>query len=292
MLHTIQNDFLTVTVAEKGAELQSILACDGTEYLWQGDPAYWRSRATNLFPAVGRLKNCTYYMDGNPYELGIHGFARHNEFTVTQKCADRIVLELRDNAETYAQYPRHHIFRLVYALEGKTLHISYQVDNLDGQELHFGLGGHPGFRVPMEDALEFSDYRLRFSEPCSPKVLPITPTGFMSGQELPYPLEDGCKLPLKHDLFCIDAIVLKDFAPAVTIEAPGSKHSLTVSIPDFPHVGFWHKPNSNAPFVCVEPWVTLPPVEGEERDYNTCPGLLHLAPGGHYENNWSITCGF
>lgn len=292
MLHTIHNEYLTVTVAEKGAELQSILACDGTEYLWQGDPAYWRSRATNLFPAVGRLKNGTYYMDGQPYELGIHGFARHNEFTVTEKSDSRIVLELADNADTYAQYPRHHVFRLVYTLEGKTLHISYQVDNLDEKELYFGIGGHPGFRVPMEDGLEFSDYRLRFSEKCHPHVLPITYTGFMSGEEKPYPLVENCMIPLHHGLFTIDAIVLKDFAPSVTIESPGSRHSLTVTIPDFPYVGFWHKPNSDAPFVCVEPWVNLPPVEGDERVYDTCDGLLDLAPGGHYENNWSISCGF
>lgn len=292
MLHTIQNDYLTVTVAEKGAELQSILACDGTEYLWQGDPAFWRSRATNLFPAVGRLKDGTYYMDGKPYQLGIHGFARHNDFTVTEHSASRIVLELADNTETYAQYPRHHIFRLVYQLEGKTLHISYQVDNRDEKPMHFGLGGHPGFRVPMEEGLEFSDYRLRFSEKCKPMVLPMTLTGFPAGTQEPYALEDDCILPLHHGLFTIDAIVLKGAAPAVTIEAPGSRHRLTVSIPDFPYVGFWHKPNSQAPFVCVEPWVTMPPAEGQERDYDTCQGLLHLDPGGHYENNWSICCEF
>jgi hypothetical protein len=52
MLHTIQNKFLTVTVSELGAELQSILGADGTEYLWQGNPAYWKSRSPMTKPAV------------------------------------------------------------------------------------------------------------------------------------------------------------------------------------------------------------------------------------------------
>ena len=38
MFHTIKSSDLTVTVSERGAELQSIIGADGTEYLWQGDP--------------------------------------------------------------------------------------------------------------------------------------------------------------------------------------------------------------------------------------------------------------
>lgn len=36
MNHTIQNAFLKVSVAELGAELQSIQNAEGKEFLWQG----------------------------------------------------------------------------------------------------------------------------------------------------------------------------------------------------------------------------------------------------------------
>ena len=55
MLFHISNQFLTVSVSDRGAELMSILGSDGTEYLWQGDPAYWGDRAPNIFPYVARL---------------------------------------------------------------------------------------------------------------------------------------------------------------------------------------------------------------------------------------------
>ena len=42
----------------------SITAADGTEYLWNGDPAYWTGRAPNLFPYVGRLTNDRYAYGG------------------------------------------------------------------------------------------------------------------------------------------------------------------------------------------------------------------------------------
>ena len=59
MLHTIENDFLRVSVDDTGAQLMAITAADGTEYLWNGDSAYWGGRAPNLFPYVGRLTNDT-----------------------------------------------------------------------------------------------------------------------------------------------------------------------------------------------------------------------------------------
>ena len=37
MLYTLKNEYLTVTVSDRGAELQSVRRADGREYLWQGD---------------------------------------------------------------------------------------------------------------------------------------------------------------------------------------------------------------------------------------------------------------
>ena len=79
-MYTIQNEFLKVTVAGKGAELMSIVAADGTEYVWQGDPKYWADRSPNIFPSVGRLTGGKYRLDGNYYELGCHGFAWLSNF--------------------------------------------------------------------------------------------------------------------------------------------------------------------------------------------------------------------
>lgn len=58
MNYTIFNDFLEVTVSDVGAELMSVKSKkDGTEYLWQGDPAFWAGRAYNLSPyAAGSRK--------------------------------------------------------------------------------------------------------------------------------------------------------------------------------------------------------------------------------------------
>ena len=40
MEHQISNEYITLTVSAKGAEMRSIEK-DSVEYLWNGDPAYY-----------------------------------------------------------------------------------------------------------------------------------------------------------------------------------------------------------------------------------------------------------
>ena len=72
-LITIKNQELTVTLDSAGAVLHSIVM-DGREYLWQGDPAFWKRRDANLFPYVGRLTEGKYIYRGQEYSLTKHGF--------------------------------------------------------------------------------------------------------------------------------------------------------------------------------------------------------------------------
>jgi len=287
MVHTIQNDDLTVSVAEKGAELQSIRDAAGNEYLWQGDPAYWTDRALNLFPYVARLTRETYRMDGKEYHMGIHGFTRHSQFALVKNSGTAMTLELCSSPETLEMYPREFAFRLHYQLDGPTLLIAYEVENRDEKTMYFGLGGHPGFQVPFAGG-QFEDYRLRFSQPCHPRRVGFTSACFLDGTSTPFPLENDQFLPLRHGLFDQDAIVLKDAAREVTIERPGAPVSITVSFPRMPYVGFWHKPKTDAPYVCVEPWMSLPSAQDQVAVFEEQADLISVAPGGVYRNDWSI----
>lgn len=191
MLHTISNECLKVIVAEDGAELQSIWGMDGTEYLWQGDKAYWKSRALNIFPYVARLTDGSYFLDGELHRMDIHGIAPYAHFTVAESSETRLALELAANEGTLAVYPRHFVFRVIYTLRKDSLEITYEVENHDKRTMYFGLGGHPGFNVPMEDGLTFEDYRLRFDHPCQPKRVGFTETCFRNGNDEDYPLENN-----------------------------------------------------------------------------------------------------
>ena len=45
----LRNEQISIVVAEKGAELQSIKDAEGNEYLWQGDPKFYTEREKYIF---------------------------------------------------------------------------------------------------------------------------------------------------------------------------------------------------------------------------------------------------
>lgn len=289
MLHTIQNSAMSVTVDELGAQLMRITAADGTEYLWSGDPAYWRNRAPNLFPYVGRLTGDRYTLDGQSYEMSRHGFANRLTFTVEEKTADRVTLSAADSPETRAAYPFAFSFAITYALEGASLAVTCRVENRDGKTMYFGLGAHPGFRVPLEEGRAFTDYRLTFRQPCQPWQVLLSDQYMISGQEAPYPLEEGRVLPLRHDLFDRDAVILKHMDRTVTLSAGEGSRGVTMTFPQMRYLGVWHNPETEAPFVCLEPWLSLPSRQGVVEDLSQQCDLAALEPGGRYENRWTVT---
>ena len=289
MLYTIHNSDMTVTIDGLGAQLQSITAAGGTEYLWSGDPAYWSSRAPILFPYVGRLTDDTYTCDGRAYQMTRHGFARRTEFSVLTQGKEHITLYMEDSEESRKLYPFAFRFDVSYVLEGNTLVIVYAVESRDGRTMFFGLGGHPGFRVPLEEGREFTDYRLTFAQPSQPWQVLMSENYMISGREAPYPLENGVDLPLRHDLFDRDAIILKHFARSVTLSAGEGTRGLTLSCPRMRYLGIWHQPKTDAPYVCLEPWVSLPSRQDVVEDLTQQFDLVSLEPRQRYENRWTVT---
>lgn len=291
MNHTIQNEWLTVSASERGAELQSVRSADGTEFLWQGDPAYWAKRAPNIFPFVARLWQGCYQMDGKTLQMPIHGFAPTSLFELAERTETSMVFELRCSEEIHAQYPRRFVFRVVYALERNVLGVTYEVQNLDEKPMYFGLGGHPGFNVPLEAGKRFEDYRIRFTDACAPKRVNFSEDHFVADGDVPFALEDGTTLPLRHDLFDDDAIVLHDMAREVVLETETGGKSLKVSFPDMPYLGIWHWPKSDASFVCIEPWSSLPARSGKTTVFEEKKDLIRLDGGKGYINTFTITVG-
>ncbi len=285
---SIRNQELELTVDTMGAQMLH-LRREGIEYLWQADPAYWAKHAPNLFPFIGRLWEGTYRFHGTPYTMGSHGFAAKCEFTPVEQADGLLVLELKDSPETRAQYPFAFSLRISYRLTASTLHIGYTVQNLSEETMPFGIGGHPGFRVPLCEGERFEDYALTFSQACLPDRVGCTPSVHLSGRDEAYPLTDGSKLPLEHTLFDDDAIILKNMDRTVTLSSHTGAHGVTVAYPQMSYLGIWHKPKTDAPYVCIEPWTSLPARENVIEELSCKSDLVHLEAGKTYENNWSVT---
>ncbi len=286
----IENDVTSVVINTFGGSLESIKSKEsGLEYLWQGDPTYWREKAPILFPIVGRLYKQTYTLDGETYNIGLHGFLKNTEMHVDEKKTDSVTLSIHDTEETRKVYPFNFTFRIIYKLEDYTVNISFQVENEDEKTLYCVMGGHPGFNVPLEEGLTFEDYDIVFPKHTVPMLIEFDDGVLPTGVRTAYPITDGTHLPLDRSLFTFDAVVFTEVPRSVSISSMKGSHGVTVAYPQMPYVGFWQKPNSDAPFLCVEPWSALPGRSGTIEDLSTMPDIISVAPDKTYTNDWSVT---
>lgn len=283
---TIKNEALQVSVDTLGAQLMSIRTTD-LEYLWQGDKSYWEDRSPLLFPFIARLYGEKYTVGGKQYHLPIHGFASKMEF-IPQVTENSLTMTLTSSEETLTCYPFPFTLTLTYTLEGNTLKVRHRVRNTGEKTMYFGLGGHPGFRVPLTEQEAFEDYTLTFAAPCRPDRIGFTKQVLLSGHNTPYPLQNSKEIPLTHRLFDDDAIILQNTARQVTLSGPKG-HGITMDFGDFPYFGIWHRPQTCAPYVCLEPWSSLPGRQDVTEELACRSDLIPLEPGKSYTACWSVT---
>ena len=284
---TISSSRLTAVVSPAGGELQSLRDKEGREYLWQGDKRWWGRRSPNLFPYVGRCTGGQYTLAGQTYSLDIHGFVRGAELQGEQLGAGACAFTLTDSPETRTRFPFAFLYQVSFAVRENTLTVTYTVENRDGRTMHFGLGAHPGFRVPLEEGERFEDYTLTFSAPCAPRRVLFSADGYRTGETADYPLQNGDRIPLTHPLFDDEAIVLSGTSGIVRLGS--QSRGLTVDYREFPLVGFWHPPHTEAPFVCIEPWRSLPARQGVVEDWTRQEDLVALPAGQRWQIGYSIT---
>lgn len=290
MEYALHNQKLTVIIDSKGGEIKGLLSSRGSEFLWNGNPDFWDGHSPNLFPFVGRLTGGRYTYEGRQYHMGIHGFLMSQQMTCDESSKTHLVLSLRDNRQTLAEYPFAFAFRMIYGLEDDTLSICYEVSNTGDKPLYFGLGGHPGFHVPLEKGLKFEDCYLEFDSVEAVQAVVLSEDCFVTQERVPFPLQGGKILKLKHSLFDNDAIVLTKMSTAVTLKSKKSRRQVRVEYPQMPYLGLWHMPRTKAPYICIEPWLSLPSVKGTVTALETEADLIRLVPGKIYTNTWSITC--
>ncbi len=279
MIHTIENDLLKVSVNTEGAELWSVQSKrTQTEYLWQGDPAFWHGRAYVLFPFIGRMFEGKFRYHGQKYDTRCHGLARFFAFTVESQTADKIVLLLKNKEEMQKEYPFRFAFRVTYSLQGAALKAEFSATNLGEETMICAFGGHPAINIPF-DGGEFEDYYLEFAQATDAKQWILSdPRKLISGETKAYALKDGTKLPLRHDLFDQDAIVLDNTCHEVAIKTDKSDRYVSLRYDDFRYIGFWHADHKPAPYVCLEPWSALPGTDNEMTELETKEDMTHIPP--------------
>ncbi|KRN75621.1 hypothetical protein IV73_GL000109 [Weissella kandleri] len=285
----LENDLLTVEVNELGAELSSLqLNTTAKEYLWQADAKIWGRHAPNLFPIVGRLHDNEYQYQGHKYHMNQHGFARDMPFKVIEQTIEMVKFQLTNTAETKEKYPFDFRFEVTYRLVDDQLNVTYHVVNPADETLIFGVGGHPGFNLPMDNQHHFEDYQLEFNpqKTFNRKILAGPFVDFQQDTTF-----DGRQtLPVRWEDYQNDAIILdlQQTPFEIKLHDEQNQHGVTLTIDNAKYVGIWTKADVEAPFLCIEPWWGIADSTDATGDLADKFGMNHLAAHDSMTGNYSI----
>ena len=281
---TIENNFLKFSCKEQGAELTSIFSKQTQlEYLWQAGNE-WNKHAPVLFPIVGQLKNNTYIWQNKEYKLDRHGFARTMKFEVGNLQNESVEFILKSNADTLTVFPFEFVLRIIYKLINDALVVEYTVENKNKSEMHFSIGAHPAFKVPLLDNENYGDHYLEFSEK---EIAPrwLLQNGLIAEPEIFF--SDSTILPLAKKLFYDDALVFKNLkSETISIKNKKTNHGLHFHCKGFPYFGIWAA--KDADFICLEPWHGIADNVNHNQQLNEKEGIIKLQSGENFACHYAI----
>jgi galactose mutarotase-like enzyme len=284
----LSNGELRVEVSAHGAELQSIRKGE-TEYLWQGDPAFWGRRSPVLFPIVGSVWESRYRVEGAVYQMGQHGFARDMDFTLVNASETEVRYRLESSVQTKEKYPYDFCLEIAYRLRGRCLDVIWEVTNPSAEDIYFQIGAHPAFYYPDYDPQTSGRGHFTFDRSEGLECIRIKEKGCVDA-ETKWPLElcEGV-LKLEKDTFdAIDTIMLQDSQVGrVNMFREDGSPWLSLSF-DAPVVGIWSPPGKIAPFICIEPWYGRCDRAGFEGDYREKDWMNRLASREKFESVYTI----
>ncbi len=219
-----------------------------------------------LFPICGNLVNDTYTVQGQPYRLPQHGFARTLPWTVThQSTGDgaSLTVTLTSNASTRSVYPFDFTLDYTYTLKGSSLELRQRHTNHSSLPMPFATGIHPYFRVDDKSQLAIDLPSTQYQVKGEPRIHNF----------------DG---PFDFDEEEIDFAFINLTGRSATVRDRARQLRLTL---DFDHhystLVFWAVKGKD--FYCLEPWT------GPRNALNTGAHLLTIAPGDSLETVITMT---
>lgn len=282
---TIASPELTAQINPFGAELWALRDADGRDLLWDGDPAFWSGRAPLLFPIICRLPEDRFVHDGRTFDLVKHGFARRRAFELVSQAPDRVSFRLAADAETRKAYPFDFVLEAEFALAGPELTMTVEALNRGQGPMPMAFGFHPAFRWPLPGSAAREAHVIEFAEPETGPLRRLGAEGLLDAAPRANPA-DGPRLALRDELFVEDAMIFERPASrALRFGAAGGR-GLSIAWAGLAHLAVWTKPG--APYVCIEPWRSLPAEAQAPGPLAEMSDLAVLGPGERQAFSMSV----
>lgn len=234
-----------VIVPQRGGSLSSFTLND-EEYIYLDEVDFYgddrpRCGMPVLFPCVGRSEEEKVHLKGRDYPMPIHGIAHTSPWIVKDSKEDNcaaLTIEFKADENTAKFYPYNFKVTYTYELMGNKLTVKQQYKNEDIEDMPFGFGFHPYFKVSAVNNVEVTVNAEEAvncvtgekEEIINPIVLPMEP--------MVHHAYSGAK----------DSVVARDIKAGKEVKINFDEHCTNLIL--------WSLTDKN--FLCVEPWNDMP----------------------------------
>ena len=218
-----------------------------------------------LFPFAGKCfheEKADHWMPnpGSPVAMPMHGFAKDADFSIRSIDQAGFEVELIQSEQNRESYPYDYTFTVIYHFLELSLQISLVMENEGRNPIPWSAGLHPYFQVPWRKDLSLSDHSL-----------------FMPAKSVYQYEENGSltkKVPAKEYSYRLDApdlinnIFNQTTEPKAEISLLNGEETIRISEVGGAETGsrlsFVTWTNPDAPYFCVEPWMSPPNSPGND----------------------------
>lgn len=220
-----------------------------------------------LFPAVG-VSNGTiadaWDHGGQPLAMPPHGWARNVYWQVTDVEAESVTAVLVPHPGFKLAFPFDFRLSARYRLEGATLRLDVNINNLGADPFPYALGFHP-YLAAGADA--------RVALPAGTRLR--TPDGWRSHTREPFAAR---RIDLRDPQLPSSILLADTGAKRLGVLDTRTKRTTWVSIEDsvcdYPVWVIWNA-GPQAPYVCLEPWTDAPNALNRSGTRRLQPGESH-----------------
>lgn len=280
MIHSIENEYLKLSVKSFGCEIASIKSkSTGYEFMWQGDPEVWSGQAPILFPIIGRLIEDKFTYENKEYTLEKHGFGRRLPWEFIGENGSSMSFKLTDNDKTHSMYPFSFELIVTYTLNEKSVEVSHHIKNKTNGNMYFSIGAHPAFNCEIGDKLTFME-----NEKLRTEKIDLIKSLRLPGK-FDFPQDNGT-ITITKDIFNEDALILSGFkSEYVTLISENSNRKIKFNLGGAPYLGIWAKPGAS--YVCIEPWFGVNDSTEKKENFTKKDGIIELRENEEFIFKWS-----
>lgn len=283
--------FAQILTSKYGAELISF-KLNGEEKIHQGQDCvdingkvYWKRHWPVLFPTVGKCKKNQTIINGKTYEVQQNGFARDMEFEPITKLDNFHSYVLKSDKKLFEKYPYEFSLFVTYRLDENKLTTIYKVINEGDVDMPFGIGGHPAFKINLQD-LENKNYYLEFEEEEEKIHFLYLVDGLIGTEYAKNRIVDKKKVLIDSHTFDNDALIMKGIKSHKVSLKNKEKTVLTMDFTGFSYLAVWSKPK--APFIAIEPWMTTADNVNGSGVFRQKTDILLLPPKQEFECKYTV----